>query len=62
MDYKKIKWALAKIIFGFTKPNNYRNICKNLLKEVKTTKYLKYALGEIALVVIGILTDLQINN
>lgn len=30
--------------------------------ESKTTKYLKYALGEIVLVVIGILIALQINN
>ena len=30
--------------------------------ENKTDKYLKYALGEIVLVVIGILIALQINN
>ena len=30
--------------------------------ENKTGKYLKYAIGEIALVVIGILIALQINN
>jgi len=30
--------------------------------ENKTRKYLKYAIGEIALVVIGILIALQINN
>lgn len=33
----------------------FRNIRKNLLKEGKTTKYFKYAIGEIILVVIGIL-------
>jgi len=50
----------------------FRNIRKNLLANApseasakgggKTTKYLKYAIGEIALVVIGILIALQINN
>lgn len=40
----------------------YRNIRKSLLNEGKTGKYLKYALGEIVLVVIGILIALQINN
>ncbi|WP_445732221.1 DUF6090 family protein [Mariniflexile sp.] len=40
----------------------FRNIRKNLLAEGKTSKYLKYAIGEIVLVVIGILIALQINN
>jgi len=40
----------------------FRNIRKNLLIEGKTSKYLKYAIGEIVLVVIGILIALQINN
>ncbi len=40
----------------------FRNIRKNLLNEGKTTKYFKYAIGEILLVVIGILIALQINN
>jgi len=40
----------------------FRNIRKTLLTEGKTTKYLKYAIGEIILVVIGILIALQINN
>jgi hypothetical protein len=40
----------------------FRNIRKNLLMENKTSKYLKYAIGEIILVVIGILIALQINN
>ncbi|MBO0329850.1 DUF6090 family protein [[Muricauda] lutisoli] len=40
----------------------FRNIRKSLLNEGKTGKYLKYALGEIILVVIGILIALQINN
>ncbi len=39
----------------------FRNIRQNLLNEGKTTKYLKYAIGEIVLVVIGILIALQIN-
>lgn len=40
----------------------FRNIRQNLLMENKTGKYLKYAIGEIVLVVIGILIALQINN
>jgi len=40
----------------------FRNIRKNLLAEGKTTKYLKYAVGEIILVVIGILLALQISE
>ncbi len=40
----------------------FRNIRQNLLNEGKTSKYLKYAIGEIVLVVIGILIALQINN
>ena len=40
----------------------FRNIRHSLLAEGKTSKYLKYAIGEIILVVIGILIALQINN
>jgi hypothetical protein len=40
----------------------FRNIHKNRLNEGKTSKYFKYAIGEIVLVVIGILIALQINN
>ncbi|MBW2938062.1 hypothetical protein KXJ69_08085 [Aureisphaera sp. CAU 1614] len=40
----------------------FRNIRKNLLSQGKTGKYFKYAIGEIILVVIGILIALQINN
>jgi hypothetical protein len=40
----------------------FRHIRQNLLSEGKTGKYLKYAIGEIVLVVIGILIALQINN
>jgi len=40
----------------------FRNTRKQLLTENKFTKYLFYALGEIILVVIGILIALQINN
>ncbi len=39
-----------------------RKIRQNLLSEGKTGKYLKYAIGEIVLVVIGILIALSINN
>ena len=40
----------------------FRNIRQQLLGEGKTGKYLKYAIGEIILVVIGILIALQFNN
>jgi hypothetical protein len=40
----------------------FRHIRKNLIMENKTSKYFKYAIGEIFLVVIGILIALQINN
>ncbi|MGZ0016360.1 DUF6090 family protein [Yeosuana sp. AK3] len=40
----------------------FRKIRRKLLSEGKTTNYLKYAIGEIVLVVIGILIALQINN
>jgi len=42
--------------------NFFRKIRQNLLSENKAGKYLKYAIGEIVLVVIGILIALQINN
>ena len=40
----------------------FRNIRQNLIMENKTSKYLKYAIGEIVLVVLGILIALQVNN
>lgn len=40
----------------------FRHIRQRLLSEGKTAKYFKYAIGEIILVVIGILIALQINN
>ena len=40
----------------------FRNIRKSLLNEGKTSKYFRYAIGEIILVVVGILIALQINN
>jgi Lhr-like helicase len=40
----------------------FRNIRKNLLQTSSTGKYLKYAIGEIVLVVIGILIALQVND
>jgi hypothetical protein len=39
-----------------------RNIRQSLINRNQTGRYLKYALGEIVLVVIGILLALQINN
>lgn len=42
--------------------NLFRAIRQNLLSEGKTVKYIKYAFGEIILVVIGILIALSINN
>lgn len=40
----------------------FSKIRHNLMNENKISKYVKYALGEILLVVIGILIALQINN
>ncbi len=40
----------------------FRNIRKTLLNEGKSINYFKYAIGEIVLVVIGILIALSINN
>jgi hypothetical protein len=40
----------------------FRKIRYDLMKQNKTGKYFKYAIGEIVLVVIGILLALQINN
>jgi len=40
----------------------FRKIRYNLMENNKTGKYLKYAIGEIVLVVIGILIAVQINN
>ena len=42
--------------------NFFRKIRKQLLTQNKVSKYLLYAIGEIVLVVIGILIALQINN
>jgi len=40
----------------------FRNIRQKLLSEGKNANYLKYAIGEIVLVVVGILIALQVNN
>ncbi len=40
----------------------FRHIRQSLVMENKTSKYFKYAIGEIILVVVGILIALQINN
>ena len=40
----------------------FRKIRYNLMEKNKTGKYLKYAIGEIILVMIGILLALQVNN
>ena len=40
----------------------FSSIRKNLLAENKTVRYLKYAVGEVLLVVIGILIALSVNN
>ena len=40
----------------------FRKIRYNLMEQNKTTKYFKYAIGEIALVMIGILLAIQANN
>jgi hypothetical protein len=40
----------------------FRKIRYDLMEKNETGKYLKYAIGEIILVVIGILVALQINT
>ena len=40
----------------------FRKIRQDLLSKGKTGKYMKYAIGEIVLVMIGILLALQVNN
>jgi len=40
----------------------FRKIRQNMIKENRVSKYMLYAIGEITLVVIGILIALQINN
>ena len=40
----------------------FRKIRQNLLSEGRIGKYIKYAIGEIILVVVGILIALQVNN
>jgi hypothetical protein len=40
----------------------FRHIRRSLLEQNKMGKYFKYAIGEILLVVIGILIALSINN
>lgn len=42
--------------------NLFRKTRQNLLMENKKSKYIKYATGEIVLVVIGILIAMQVNN
>ena len=51
----------AKIIFRFM-TKFFRKIRQQFLSDKKTTQYFFYALGEIVLVVLGILIALQINN
>ena len=40
----------------------FRRYRQKLIRENRTTQYLRYAIGEIMLVVIGILIAVQINN
>ena len=40
----------------------FRHIRRNLMETGKTGRYFKYAIGEIILVMIGILLALQVNN
>ena len=40
----------------------FRNFRRRLLSDNKISKYLVYAIGEIFLVVVGILIALQVNN
>ena len=43
-------------------PRIFNTIRQRLLKENRFTRYLVYAIGEIVLVVIGILLALQVNT
>lgn len=40
----------------------FRHIRQKLISEGKTRKYFQYAIGEILLVMIGILLAIQVNN
>ena len=40
----------------------FRSIRQQLLNENKTVKYLKYAVGEVLLIMVGIFLALQLNN
>jgi hypothetical protein len=40
----------------------FKKIRRNLMDQNKTGKYLKYVVGEIVLVMIGILLALQVSN
>ncbi len=42
--------------------NLFRNVRRKLADDNRPLKYMRYAIGEIVLVVIGILIALQINN
>ena len=42
--------------------NFFRKIRYNLMEQNKTGKYFKYAIGEVVLVMVGILLALQVNN
>ena len=42
--------------------NLFRKTRQKLIKENRVSKYLLYAIGEILLVMIGILMALQVNN
>ncbi|SDC88493.1 hypothetical protein SAMN04488104_100894 [Algoriphagus faecimaris] len=42
--------------------NFFRKIRQKLLQQNQVTRYLAYSVGEIFLVVIGILVALQVNN
>jgi hypothetical protein len=53
---------LAGIIVTKNMIKFFRTIRRELMEKGKTGKYFKYAIGEIILVVIGILIALQINN
>lgn len=58
----EIKAVTFVVHYSLSMITVFRKIRKNFISEGKTGKYLKYAIGEIILVVIGILIALQINN
>ena len=61
---KEKLWSLEILfnLIAYQMIKFFRHIRRSLIQENKMGKYFKYAIGEIILVVLGILIALQINN